>query len=145
MADDRRLISSGSPFEARIGFSRAVRAGDVVVVSGTAPIGPDGATVGGADAGVQARRCLEIIESALKDAGASLADVVRTRIYLVRIQDWPLVAQVHGDVFADIRPACTVVQVGGFIDPSWLVELEVDAIVAPPKRTDSSSTGPPDP
>ena len=129
MSQHRKLVSSGSPFEPKIGFSRAVRVGQLVVVSGTAPIDAEGRTVGLGDAALQARRCFEIVETALKAAGASLAHVVRTRILLTRIEDWPAVAQVHGELFAAIRPACTVVRVGGFIDPAWLLEVEVDAVV----------------
>jgi enamine deaminase RidA (YjgF/YER057c/UK114 family) len=125
----RKLVSSGSPYEASVGFSRAVRAGAVVSVAGTAPIGPDGATVGRGDAAAQARRCFEIIAAALEGAGASLRHVVRTRILVTRIEDWPLVASVHGEYFRDIRPACTVVQVSGLIDRDWLVEIEADAVV----------------
>jgi enamine deaminase RidA (YjgF/YER057c/UK114 family) len=125
----RKLVSSGSPFEPRIGISRAVRAGSVVTVSGTAPLGPNGRTIGRGDAAAQARRCLEIIAAALKDAGASLQQVVRTRILLTRIEDWESVARVHGEVFGDIRPANTIMQVARFIDPEWLVEIEADAIV----------------
>jgi enamine deaminase RidA (YjgF/YER057c/UK114 family) len=127
-----RLVSSGSPYEPRIGISRAVRAGPLLVVSGTAPLGPDGRTVGIGNAGAQARRCLEIIARALESAGASLADVVRTRILLTRIEDWEVVARAHGEVFRDIRPANTVMQVTGFIDPEWLVEIEADAVVSDP-------------
>jgi enamine deaminase RidA (YjgF/YER057c/UK114 family) len=130
MSNDRRLVSSGSPFEPKIGFSRAVRVANVIAVSGTAPIGADGATVGAGDPALQARRCLEIIESALRSAGAAMADVVRTRVYLTRIEDWQAVALVHGEIFGAIRPACTVVQVTGFVDPSWLVEIEADAVIA---------------
>jgi enamine deaminase RidA (YjgF/YER057c/UK114 family) len=125
----RNLVSSGSPYEARVGFSRAVRAGAIVSVAGTAPLGPDGNTVGHGDAAAQARRCLEIITAALKDAGASLRHVVRTRILLTRIEDWPAVASVHGEYFRAIRPVCTVVQVSGLIDRDWLVEIEADAVV----------------
>jgi enamine deaminase RidA (YjgF/YER057c/UK114 family) len=125
----RKLVSSGSPYEARVGFSRAVRAGAVVSVAGTAPIGPDGSTVGRGDAAVQARRCFEIIAAALEGAGASLRHVVRTRILLTRDEDWPVVATVHGEYFRSIRPVCTVVQVSGFIDRDWLVEVEADAVV----------------
>ena len=124
-----QLVSSGSPYEPRVGISRAVRAGPLLVVSGTAPLGPDGRTVGVGDAGAQARRCLEIIQRALESAGASLSDVVRTRILLTRIQDWEAVARAHGEVFRDIRPANTIMQVGRFIDPDWLVEIEADAVV----------------
>ena len=124
-----QLVSSGSPYEPRVGISRAVRAGPLLVVSGTAPIGPDGRTVGVGNAGAQARRCLEIIQRALESAGATLADVVRTRILLTRIEDWELVARAHGEVFRDIRPANTIMQVARFIDPDWLVEIEADAVV----------------
>ena len=124
-----QLVSSGSPYEPRVGISRAVRAGPLLVVSGTAPLGPDGRTVGVGDAGAQARRCLEIIQRALESAGASLADIVRTRILLTRIQDWEAVARAHGEVFRDIRPANTIMQVTRFIDPDWLVEIEADAVV----------------
>src|SRR5215469_144169 len=95
----RKLVSSGSPYEAKVGFSRAVRAGAVVSVAGTAPLGPDGRTVGRDDPAAQARRCLEIIATALEGAGASLHQVVRTRVLLTRIEDWPLVANVHGEYF----------------------------------------------
>lgn len=125
----RRLISSGSPYEPKIGISRAVRVGSVIAVSGTAPLGPDGRTVGKGDAAAQARRCLEIIREALERADASLDHVVRTRTLLTRIEDWEAVAAVHGEFFGAIRPANTVVQVSRFIDPDWLVELEADAIV----------------
>jgi enamine deaminase RidA (YjgF/YER057c/UK114 family) len=126
----RKLVSSGSPYEAKVGFSRAVRAGAIVAVAGTAPVGPDGRTVGRGDAAAQTRRCLEIIAAALDGAGASLRHVVRTRILLTRIEDWPLVAAVHGEYFASIRPVCTVAQVAGLIDKDWLVEIEADAVVA---------------
>lgn len=124
-----QLVSSGSPYEPRVGISRAVRAGPLLVVSGTAPLGPDGRTIGVGDAGTQARRCLEIIQRALESAGATLADVVRTRILLTRIEDWEVVARAHGEVFRDIRPANTIMQVTRFIDPEWLVEIEADAVV----------------
>jgi enamine deaminase RidA (YjgF/YER057c/UK114 family) len=125
----RQLISSGSPYEPRVGISRAVRAGSVVTVSGTAPLGPDGRTVAPGDAAAQARRCLEIIAVALDGAGASLKHVVRTRTLLTRIEDWQAVAVVHGEFFRDIRPANTIMQVVRFIDPDWLVELEADAVI----------------
>ena len=125
----RKLVSSGSPYEPKIGISRAVRVGNVIAVSGTAPLGPDGRTVGVGDAGAQARRCLEIIAGALERAGSSLREVVRTRVLLVRIEDWEAVAKVHGQFFGEIRPANTIMQVSRFIDPDWLVELEADAVV----------------
>lgn len=125
----RKLVSSGSPYEAKVGFSRAVRVGAVVSVAGTAPLGPDGCTVGCGDAAAQARRCFEIIATTLKRAGASMQHVVRTRILLTRIEDWSAVAAVHGEYFRNARPACTVMQVSSFIDKDWLVEIEVDAVV----------------
>jgi len=131
VSSTRQNISSGSPFEGKVGFSRAVRVGDLVLVAGTAALGPDGKTVAVGDAAGQARRCFEIIGSALAQAGASMADVVRTRVFLTRIEDWAAVTGVHGEVFGVIRPACTVVQVSRFIDPTWLVEIEADAVVTP--------------
>jgi enamine deaminase RidA (YjgF/YER057c/UK114 family) len=125
----RRLISSASPYEPRIGMSRAVRVGSIVAVSGTAPIGRDGSTVAKGDPAGQARRCMEIIKDALERAGVSLDHVVRTRTLLTRIEDWPSVAAVHGEFFSTIRPATTVMQVSRFIDPDWLIELEADAVV----------------
>jgi enamine deaminase RidA (YjgF/YER057c/UK114 family) len=128
----RQSVSSGSPYEPVIGISRAVRMGQMIAVSGTAPIGPDGKTVGVGDAVAQARRCLDIVKQALEKLGASLDDVIRTRVFLTRIEDWKAVAEVHGERFRGVRPASTFVQVSRFVDPEWLVEVEVDA-VAPPK------------
>ena len=126
---DRRNVSTGSPYEPIVGISRAVRIGNVVAVAGTAPLGPDGKTVGAGDPRAQARRCFEISQQALEKLGAKLEDVIRTRILLTRIEDWKLVAEVHGDFFRDIRPVNTIMQVSRFIDPDWLVETEVDAVV----------------
>jgi enamine deaminase RidA (YjgF/YER057c/UK114 family) len=112
-----------------MGISRAIRAGQFIAVTGTAPLGPDGKTVGIGDPAAQARRCFEIIRRALEGLGASLSDVVRTRILLTRIEDWEAVAQVHEEIFREIRPATTVMQVSRFIDPNWLLEIEVDAVV----------------
>ncbi len=106
-----------------------MRAGRIVSVSGTAPLGPDGRTVAPGDAARQARRCIEIIRDALAQAGASLTDVVRTRTLLAHIEDWESVGAVHGEFFREIRPANTVMQVVRFIDPDWLVEFEADAIM----------------
>ena len=127
MSEDRRRVSSGSPYEATIGFSRAVRIGDRVVVSGTAPIMPDGSV--DPDPAAQAHRCFEIVARALAEAGASVADVVRTRIYLVDRGDATAIGTVHGTVFGDVRPASTMIVVGGFLDPRWKVEVEVEAVV----------------
>jgi len=125
----RQRVSTGSPYEPRLGISRAVRAGNVIAVAGTAPLGPDGKTVALGDAAGQARRCLEIVRDALEKLGVGLSDVVRTRILLTRIEDWEAVGQIHGEVFAEIRPVNTVMQVTRFIDPEWLVEIEADAVV----------------
>jgi enamine deaminase RidA (YjgF/YER057c/UK114 family) len=124
---ERRRISSGSPYEPVAGFSRAVVAGAHVHVAGTAPVMPEGAPPpDGAYA--QARRCLEIIVAALADAGASPADVVRTRMFITAAEHWDGVARAHGEVFADIRPAATCV-VAQLLDPRWLVEIEAEAIL----------------
>jgi len=132
MRPTRRTASSGSPFERTIGFSRAVRDGHIIALSGTAPLAPDGTTVGPGDPAAQARRCFEIIRDALQQVGADLTHVIRTRVFLKRIQDWEAVAAVHGEFFRDVRPASTIVQVTGFIDPAWLIEVEADAVDAAP-------------
>lgn len=124
-----KTVSSGSPYEPIAGFSRAVQIGNVIAVGGTAPLGPDGKTVAPGDAAAQARRCFEISALALKELGAGLGDVIRTRIFLTRIADWEAVAKVHGEVFGDIKPASTIIQVTSLIEPEWLVETEVDAVV----------------
>lgn len=125
---ERRRIASGSPYEPVIGFSRAIVAGHHVSVAGTAPLMPDGADPP-ADAYGQSRRVLEIILGALAEAGAGPEDVVRTRTFLIRADDWEEVGRAHGEVFADVRPASTMVVVSGFLDPRWLVEMEADAIL----------------
>ena len=129
MTLDRRRVSSGSPYEFAIGFSRALRVGDRVLVSGTAPIWPDGSC--DPHPGVQARRCFEIIASALADAGAGLESVVRTRMYLTSVDDAPAVQEVHGELFGTIRPTATMVVVAALLDPRWKVEIEAEAVVAP--------------
>ena len=130
MSDEsRQRASSGSPYEPIIGISRGVRAGRIIAIAGTAPIGTDGKTVAPGDAAAQARRCFEIVQAALEQLGASLADVTRTRILLTRIEDWEAVAMVHGKFFKDVRPVNTIMQVVRFIDPDWLVEVEADAII----------------
>ena len=101
----------------------------MIAVTGTAPLGPDGKTVAKGDAAAQARRCLQIVDTAVRGLGGKRSDVIRTRILLTRIEDWEKVAAVHGEFFAGIRPANTVMQVVRFIDPDWLVEIEADAVV----------------
>jgi len=125
----RQLISSGSPFEKPIGFSRAVRVGNAIAVSGTAPIAPGGGTAYPGDLYRQTRTCLEIIKEAIEKAGGRLEDVIRTRIMLVDISRWQDAARAHGEFFGDIRPASTFVQVSRFIDADWLVEIEADGMV----------------
>lgn len=125
----RTLVPSGSPFAEIAGFSRAVRVGNFISVGGTAPIDSNGQTIGVGDPGAQTRQCLETIKAALEEAGASLADVIRTRMLLTRIEDWEHVARARGEYFKHIRPVDTIVEVSRFINPEWLVEIEVDAIV----------------
>ena len=127
--DKRRSVSTGSPYEPIIGMSRAVRVGVFISVSGTAPIGPDGNTVAPGDPVAQARRCFEIAKSSLEQLGATLSDVIRTRIYLLQIEDWKSVGEVHGEYFKKIRPASTIIQISRFVNPDWLVEIEVDAVI----------------
>ncbi len=125
---ERRLVSSGSLYEPVLGFSRAVVVGPHVYVAGTAPIMPDGADPP-PDAYGQARRCLEIVMTALGEAGAGAEHVVRTRFYLTRREDFVEVARAHGELFAAIRPVNTTIVVSGFIDPRWLVEVEAEALL----------------
>lgn len=125
----RQHTTSASPYEAQFGFARAVRVGNQIAVSGTAPIEPDGTvTPGGAEA--QARRCFDIIEAAISQLGGSISDIVRTRMYITDISQYEAVAAEHGRRFATIRPAATIVEVSALIDPEMLVEIEADAIVA---------------
>lgn len=126
---DRQLISSGGPWEDVIGYSRAVRVGTTVTVSGTTAAQPDGVVFGGDDAYLQARRCFEIIQRALEQAGARMADVVRTRMFVTDISRWEEFGRAHGEFFRDVKPAATMVQVAALIDPAMLVEIEVDAII----------------
>jgi enamine deaminase RidA (YjgF/YER057c/UK114 family) len=124
----RRNISSGSKWEPLVGYSRAVRSGDYVHVSGTTGVNPDGA-VAGPDAYTQTKRAIEIIIAALAEAGASAKDVVRTRIFTTRIDQWQEIGRAHAEVFADIRPATTMVEVSRLIDPAMVVEVEAEAII----------------
>jgi enamine deaminase RidA (YjgF/YER057c/UK114 family) len=126
---ERQLISSGSPYEHHIGLSRAVRVGPCIAVAGTAPLGHDGKTVHAGDVYAQTKRCLEITLSAIERAGGAPEHVIRTRVMLTDITRWQEAARAHGEVFAQIRPACTFVEVRAFIDPAWLVETEADCYV----------------
>jgi enamine deaminase RidA (YjgF/YER057c/UK114 family) len=123
---ERRRVSSASPFEPRFGFSRAIRAGDRVLVSGTGPVWPDGEC--NPDPGVQAHRCLEIIAAALAEAGAEVGDVVRTRMFVTSPEHADAVGAVHAEFFAEARPAATMVVVAGLLDPRWKVEIEAEAL-----------------
>jgi enamine deaminase RidA (YjgF/YER057c/UK114 family) len=123
----RRNVSSGSPYEPKIGFSRAVRVGERVIVSGTAPVFADG--ICDSDPAVQGHRCFEIILAALAEAGAGAADVVRTRTYIVDPADADAIGAAHGEVFGAVRPASTMVVVAALLDPRWKVEVEAEAIV----------------
>lgn len=127
--NDRVTVSTGAPWEKTVGYCRAVRVGDHVAVSGTAPVGDDGEVVGVGDAYAQARRCIEIIERALGEAGASLDNVVRTRMFVTDISQWEAIGKAHGEAFGAIRPATSMVEVSALIDPDMLVEIEADAII----------------
>ena len=125
---DRQRISSGSPFEPKIGFSRALRSGRRVLVSGTAPVWPDGSC--DPDPYVQAKRCFEIIQKALGEAGAEAKDVVRTRMYLTDASFGDAVGRAHGEVMRESRPASTMVVVSALLDPRWKVEIEAEAEIS---------------
>jgi len=126
----RQRVRTGAPWESIVGYCRAVRVGPHISVSGTAPVGDDGAVVGVGDAYTQAKRCIEIIEKALEEVGAGLADVVRTRMYVTDISQWEAIGRAHGEAFGDILPATAMVEVSQLIDPAMLVEIEADAIIA---------------
>ncbi|MHB8304031.1 MAG: RidA family protein [Acidobacteriaceae bacterium] len=126
----RQNIAGSSPYEPIIGFSRAVRIGNAVHVSGTGPVGADDA-----DAATQTRRVLGIVEGVLAQAGATLEDVVRTRMYLTRVEDWEAVGRVHGEFFGTIRPAATMVVVAQLLHPQWRVEIEAEAMLCPPGKS----------
>jgi enamine deaminase RidA (YjgF/YER057c/UK114 family) len=120
----RTNISGGSPYEPIIGFSRAVRVGNTVHLSGTGPVGADNA-----DAAGQARRTFEIAQEALARAGARFEHVVRTRIFLTHVEDWEAIGRVHGEFFGEVRPAATMVVVAALLNPAWRIELEMDAVI----------------
>jgi len=126
---DRKVVSSGSYLEPIIGFSRAVRVGNIIAVGGTAPIAPGGGTAAKGDVYGQATRIFEIIGKALADAGAGFEHVTRTRVLLTDMKLWDDAARAHAEIFRDIRPVTTVMAVSGFVDPDWLIEIEVDAVV----------------
>ncbi len=121
----RKNISGGSPFEPIIGFSRAVRVGNIVHLAGTGPVGADNL-----DVEAQTRRIFAIAEEALGKAGASFSDVVRTRMYLTHVEDWETVGRVHGEFFSKVRPAATMVVIAKLLNPSWRIEIEMDAVIA---------------
>ena len=126
----RTNVASGSKLEPVYGYSRAVRFGTAIKVSGTCAVGPEGETVGVGDAAAQAARCFEIIGSALEAAGASLGDIVINRIYLTNIEDADAVGRVHGEIFAEVKPCCTMMAVAKLVKDDFLVEIEAEAIVA---------------
>ena len=132
MTYDRELISNGNPMEKIVGFSRAVRVGPYISVGSTAPVGPDGKTVGVGDVAAQTRQCIEIIRAALEQAGSGLQDVVRTRVLLTNIDDWKAAIDVPKEYFTEIRPVDTIMAVSGFVNPEWLVEMEADAVIQNP-------------
>jgi enamine deaminase RidA (YjgF/YER057c/UK114 family) len=126
---DKMLISSNSPLEPQIGFSRAVRIGNIIAVSGTAPIKKDGSTAFKGDLYNQTKYCIEIIKQAIEQAGGKLENIIRTRIMLKDISIWKEVAKAHGEYFSEIKPACTFVEISRFINEDWLVEIEADCII----------------
>jgi len=127
---ERKNISTGTPWEPVVGYSRAVRIGSMVWVAGTTATGPDGQIVGRGDPAAQTRQVLENVKAALERAGARLDHVVRTRIYVRNVADWETIGRVHGQYFGQVRPAATLVEVSGLVDPDMLVEIEVDACIA---------------
>lgn len=129
-----KRVSSGSPYEQTIGFSRAVRIGNIIAVSGTGPIAPDGSTVSAGDAYAQAKRCLEIIARAIEDAGGKFENVFRTRMYITDASDQAEIGRAHGEYFSEIKPAATMVVVKALVRDDWLVEIEADCFVTEGKE-----------
>jgi enamine deaminase RidA (YjgF/YER057c/UK114 family) len=127
---NRKLILNGNPMEEIVGFSRAIRVGPYISVGGTAPVDEHGNTVGIGDPSAQAHQCIKVIKSALEQAGSGLPDVVRTRVILTDIENWKAVVDVRAEYFREIKPVDTIMQITRFVNPEWLVEFEVDAIVA---------------
>lgn len=125
----RKNTLYNQPLEKEIGFSRAVRIGNIIAISGTAPIAENGSTVSSRDVYGQAIRCFEIIKDVLEKSGGKMENIIRTRIFLKNIKTWKDAAKAHGKFFSDIQPACTFVQVSGFINPDWLIEIEADAVL----------------
>jgi enamine deaminase RidA (YjgF/YER057c/UK114 family) len=135
----RKNIPGGSPYEPIIGFSRAVRVGSTVHLAGTGPVGAENE-----DAAGQTRRIFQIAEKALAEAGASFHDVVRTRMFLTHVEDWEAIGRVHGEFFANIRPAATMVVVAALLNPAWRIEIEMEAVIADSrKNNESESNGAP--
>lgn len=132
MAYKRELISNGNPMEAIVGFSRAVRVGQFIAVGGTAPVGQNGETIGVGDVFLQTKQCFEIIKAALEEAGSGLHDIVRTRVILTDIDNWKQAIEARKAYCQDARPVDTIMAVDRFVNPEWLVEIEVDAVVADP-------------
>lgn len=129
MTDKHLRVSSGAPWESIVGYCRAVRAGQYVAVSGSAPVGPDGQLVGEGDMYRQSQRCIEVIAEALKKLGAGLDDVVRTRMFVTDIEQWQAVGKAHSEAFGAAPPATSMVEVSRLIDPRMLVEIEADAVI----------------
>ena len=129
-----KRVSSGSPYEKTIGFSRAVRIGNIIAVSGTGPVAPDGSTVSPGDAYAQAKRCLEIIAKAIEDAGGKLENVFRTRMYITETSNQDEIGRAHGEYFSQTKPAATMVVVKALVRDDWLVEIEADCYVAEGKK-----------
>ncbi|MFX1505664.1 MAG: RidA family protein [Promethearchaeota archaeon] len=122
-------VSSGSPFEEPIGFSRAVRIANIIAISGTAPINPDGSTFALGDMYKQTKYCIKIMKQAIEEAGGHLDNIIRTRVFLRDVSRWKEAAKAHGEFFSNIRPASTFIEVKGFVNDEWLVEIEADCVI----------------